>query len=349
MATINDVAVLAGVSKKTVSRVMNNEENVRAQTRELVQKAMRELNYFPNMSARNLASKRSQLICLLYDNVDNYVFQQFQSYLLELLSARGYALILLPCVDDSEQALLNVEHKARYMNIDGFVLMPPLADAKPLVDLLKSLSKPYVRITPTDNYDGFTEVLCDDEQAAFGVTTHLIAQGHRGIGFVRGHAHCLSSLTRLMGYQRALFVAGIALNSDYLVDGTYSFESGQQAAKQLLTRADRPTAIFCSNDDMAAGVLSVAHDMGLAIPHDLAVAGYDNSPLAQKTWPALTSVQLPNKAMVEVATNKLLDAIAGDIRDDYPQHLPCDIFYRSSSMLLPATRSSAITPISEDV
>ncbi len=338
MATINDVALLAGVSKKTVSRVMNNEENVKTQTRELVQKAMRDLNYFPNMSARNLASKRSQLVCLLYSNVDSYVFQQFQSYLLELLAARNYALILLPCDEDVEKAVRNVEHKARYMNIDGFVLIPPLVDVAPVVDLLKSLHKPYVRITPTQNYDGFSEVLCDDEQAAFGVTTHLVAQGHRRIGFVRGHASCLSSLTRLMGYQRALFAAGIVVNSDYVVEGSYSFESGQQAARQLLEMAERPTAIFCSNDDMAAGVLCVAHELGLRIPEDLAVVGYDNSPLSQKTWPALTSVQLPNKAMAEVASNKLLDAIAGVVHEDYPQHLPCDIFYRSSSLSIPSAK-----------
>ena len=333
MTTINDVAMLAGVSKKTVSRVMNNEVNVKAQTRELVQKAMRELNYFPNMSARNLASKRSQLICLLYCDIDNYVFQQFQSCLLELLAARNYALILLPCLNDSEHALLNVEQKARYMNVDGFVLMPPLVDAKPVLDLLRQLDKPYVRITPTDNYDGFTEVLCDDEKAAFEVTRHLIAEGHRRIGFVKGNPHCLSTLTRLKGYQRALLDAGIALNKDWLAEGSYSFESGQKAAQPLLALAEPPTAIFCSNDDMAAGVLSVAHDLGVRIPHDLSVVGYDNSPLSQKTWPALTSVQQPIQAMAEVAANKLLDTIAGVARKDYPQHLPCDIVYRRSFLL----------------
>ena len=330
-ATINDVASHAGVSKKTVSRVINNELNVRPETRERVQKAMAELNYYPNLSARSLASKRSYLVAMLYFDVGAYYLHQLQGGMLDHFSMRNYSLLMQPCEGSPEQILALVEHKARYMNIDGFVLVPPLVCMSPLTSLLKRLGKPYIRITPREEYDGFSEVLCDDEQASYELTTHLIQQGHKTIAFVRGNPECLSTITRYEGYKRALLSHGLPVDEQYVVAGTSECRSGVVAAKTLLQRPVRPTAIFGSNDDMAAGVLSVAHELNIAVPQALAVAGYDDSPLAKQSWPGLTSVKQPNRRMAEIAANKLIDKIEKIDNTDYPQNIACEVIYRNST------------------
>ena len=330
-ATINDVANAAGVSKKTVSRVINNEPNVKPETRERVQRTMLELNYYPNMSARSLASKRSYLVAMLYFDMGAYYLHQLQSGLLDHFAMRNYSLLMQPCEGDAEHILAMVEHKTRYMNIDGFVLIPPLDHIPSLTALLKRLNRPYIRITPREEYDGFTEVLCDDEYASFELTSHFIAQGHQHLGFVRGNPQCLSTLTRVEGFKRALHTHNIALNENWVANGTYEFNSGIEAGKTLLTQKQKPTAIICSNDDMAAGVLYVAHDLGIAVPKQLAIAGYDDSPLSRQTWPALTSVKQPNRRMAEIAANKLIDKIEGVSAAEYPQNIGCEIIYRSSS------------------
>lgn len=330
-ATINDVAAAAGVSKKTVSRVINNEPNVRKETRERVQEAMSALNYFPNMSARSLASKRSYLVAMLYFDVGAFYLHQLQSGLLDHFALRGYSLLMQPCEGGVEQIVTMIEQKARYMNIDGFVLVPPLVCIPAVAELLKRMNKPYVRITPLDEYDGFSEILCDDEQSTYELTCHLIDQGHKDVAFVKGDPSCLATKMRFDGFSRALSERGLARRDDWVVEGTYAFDSGVAAGKALLTGDAHPSAIVCSNDDMAAGVLSVAHEKGLQVPTDVSVTGFDDSPLAGQTWPALTSVRQPNRRMAEIAANKLIDRIEGIEGAEYPQNLACEIVYRAST------------------
>jgi LacI family transcriptional regulator len=330
-ATINDVASQAGVSKKTVSRVINNESNVREETRARVQQVMTELNYYPNFSARSLASKRSYLVAMLYFDVGAFFLHELQSGLLERFESCNYSLLMQACQGDEQEVLKMVEHKARYMNIDGFVVVPPLSSMAPLTSLLKALGKPYIRITPCGEYEGDSDVICNDEQASFDLVNHFIAQGHKAIAFVRGLTSCQSTLVRFEGYCRALQSHGLTINEQWIVDGNYSFSSGVAAGQRLLSAESRPTAIFCSNDDMAAGVLHVAHDMNIRVPQDLAVAGFDDSPLAKHTWPAMTSVRQPNRRMAEIAADKLIDKIECKKDVIYPANLDCDISYRVST------------------
>lgn len=330
-ATINDVAAAAGVSKKTVSRVINNEPNVRKETRARVQEAMSALNYFPNMSARSLASKRSYLVAMLYFDVGAFYLHQLQSGLLDHCALRGYSLLMQPCEGEVDQIVAMIEQKARYMNIDGFVLVPPLVCIPAVAELLKRMNKPYVRITPMDEYDGFSEVLCDDEQSTFELTSHLIAQGHKDIAFVKGDPSCLATKMRFDGFSRALDEHNIVMREEWVVDGTYAFESGVEAGHSLFRNNNSPSAIVCSNDDMAAGVLSVVHEKGLRVPQDVSITGFDDSPLASQTWPALTSVRQPNRRMAEIAANKLIDRIENIEGAEYSQNLSCEIVYRAST------------------
>lgn len=335
-ATINDVAAAAGVSKKTVSRVINNEVSVKAETREKVQLAMKALNYFPSLSARSLASKRSYLVAMLYLDREAYYLRQLQRGLLDHFATRGFSLLMHSCEGDIDTGLQAIENKARYMNIDGFVLVPPLVHMPPVIALLKRLGKPYIRIAPTEEYDGFSEVLCNDEQAAFDLTEHFIQQGHTRIGFVQGAPDCLATITRFNGYKRALLEHNIPVRDELIVEGSYDFQSGIAAGKILVSQAlyasgEMATVIFCSNDDMAAGVLHVAHECGIQVPKQLAIAGYDDSPLSQQTWPALTSVRQPNRRMAEIAANKLIDTIERVEGVEYPQNIQCEIVYRTST------------------
>jgi LacI family transcriptional regulator len=157
------------------------------------------------------------------------------------------------------------------------------------------------------------------------MTTHLINQGHRRIGFIKGHQNHMASDDRLFGYRRALDRAGIAYEPGLVCDGEFDFDSGVRAAGHFLDMDDRPTAIFASNDDMAAGVLAVAHDRNLDLPGELSVAGFDDTTLARTVWPPLTTIHQPMAELARTATEILI--AGGDINH---RRLPHRLIERAS-------------------
>lgn len=310
-ATIDNVAQLAGVSIKTVSRVVNKEPNVRPETRDRVLEAIARLNYHPNLSARSLAGNRSYVLGLLYDNPSaNYVID-LQSGVLSTSHAEGYDLLIHPCDyqhPDIVQEISNLVHQTR---VDGVILTPPLADIEPILELFKSSNTPFVRISPTRNKNLCPYVETNDREAAYDMTRELIAQGHKRIGFINGHPDHLAVTHRYEGYIAALAENRIELDQALVAQGFNSFESGEAAGRTLLALAPRPTAIFAANDDMAAGVMMVAHQMGLKIPEQLSVAGFDDTPVAHQIWPSLTTVRQPIQDMAKKATELLLKQLRG--------------------------------------
>lgn len=306
-ANIRDVAARAGVAVKTVSRVLNGHPYVSEATRERVEAAMRHLGFRPSMAARILSGAKSNQIALIYDNHSPYYMFQIQTGCWDLCRARGIRLLAQPVDVADPMVGEQVRGLVTETHVDGIVLSSPVTDCEPVLRALEALDIPFVRISPGTNHALTSSVFMDDAQAADDMTTYLINQGHRRIGFIKGHPNHMASDDRLFGYRRALDRAGIAYEPALVCEGEFDFDSGVRGAAVLLAQPDRPTAIFASNDDMAAGVLAVAHDSGIAVPGGLSVAGFDDTTLARTVWPQLTTIHQPMAELARKATEILID------------------------------------------
>ena len=330
--TIVDVAQRAGVSIKTVSRVVNNEPNVRAQTRERVLEAVGALRYMPNAAARSLSGRRSRVIGLVYENANE--FSYLQGVLDGALSAcekREHALLLRPLSLPNPHLAAQIGRFVRQARAEGVILPAPMGDFSELSTLLRKMSVPFAAITPRAPAAGEINIRCKDEEASCALTEFLIARGHTAIGFVKGHPHHGASDQRFRGYRRALRRHGVAHRPALVRQGYFDFDSGQAAARVLLELADAPTAIIASNDDMAAGALLEARQRGLSIPEDLSVAGFDDTAIASRLWPPLTTVRQPIRRMAETAATRLIERLsgAGKVVDDAP--FDCELVVRGST------------------
>ena len=307
-STITDVAKQAGVSMKTVSRVLNNEPNVAKKTREKVLASARELRYSPNLAARGLASSKSYMIALAYDNSPslNYI-SPIQQGAIMACRENGFHLVVEPLEMRGTDVSEEMEQLLERLPVDGIILTSPLCDNPDVLAILKRLGVAYVSVSPSKPEEGVACVVMDNTQASYEMTQFLIQQGHRNIGFIKGHPEHNSSTLRYLGFVNAMEAAAIDLNMEWVVDGDFSFRSGVKAAEALLSNNDRPTAIFASNDDMAAGVVSVANRLGISVPGQLSVGGFDDTPLASILWPQLTTVKQPIYQMGHRAASLLIN------------------------------------------
>ena len=305
-SNIRDVAARAGVAVKTVSRVLNGHRYVSADTKLRVETAMRDLDFKPSIAARILAGIKSNQIALIYDNHSPYYMHQIQSGCWDRCHGAGIRLLAQPVdvtdadVGDQVRGLVTETH------VDGVILSSPVTDCEAVLAALEAMDIPFIRISPGTNHALTSSVFMDDVQAADDMTTHLLNLGHRRIAFIKGHPNHMASDDRLFGYRRALDRVGIAFEPGLIADGLFDFDSGVAAAQQFMRLDSRPTAVFASNDDMAAGVLAVAHDLGVDVPGDLSVAGFDDTTLARTVWPPLTTIHQPMFDLAYTATDLLL-------------------------------------------
>ena len=305
-ATIIDVAREAGVSFKTVSRVLNGETNVREQTRARVMSAVKTLDYRTNHHARNLRARQSRIICLLYANPSRNYIGEVHLGALQRCQAEGYSLITEDCASGTGAVLaLRAGNQ-----LAGAILTPPLSDDPEIIAQLREHRVPFVRIAPSEKGQQGRDVAIDDLAAAREMTAYLIGLGHRRIGFIRGAATHAQAGFRYEGYKAALEDAGIPFDPARVVEGDFTFDSGIAAAEALLDLADPPTAIFASNDDMAAGVVAACYRRRIQIPGELSVAGFDDTPLASTISPSLTTIYQPSRELASEAVGLLLEEIA---------------------------------------
>jgi len=319
--TIKDVSDIAGVSMKTVSRVLNKERYVSEKTRLAVERAVAELNFRPSVAARILKGSRSYQIALIYDNHSPHYIHQIQTGVWARCIEEGVRMLAQP----TDVALANLAREIGGLidqtQVDGVILSSPVTDAAAALAELDRRGVPYVRISPGTEHDRSSSVSMDDVQAADDMTSHLIALGHRRIGFIIGHTNHTASDLRLFGYRRALDRAGLSFEPKYVRPGQFDFASGEAAADVLLDLPQPPTAIFASNDDMAAGVLTVAHRRGLSVPGDLSVAGFDDTALASQLWPPLTTVRQPTRELAYAAASLLFGAEDAVVHRRLPHEL----------------------------
>jgi len=327
--TIEDVAQKAGVSIKTVSRVLNQELNVRQQTRDKVLAAMEALNYSPDPVARRLAGGRSFLIGLLHDvNVSPYILD-VQMGVLKTCRAENYELLIHPC-DYLGNLVPEINALVDRLRLDGLLLTPPLCDMPALSQALHERNLPFVSIAPGEKLFASGAVRTNDRDVSAGMTSYLASLGHERIGFILGHPDHKAVGDRFVGYKEGLKRSKLEFDEKIVAQGFGSFESGFDCGSLLLRQPDRPTAIFASNDEMAAGVIRAARQLKLQIPQDLSVTGFDDIPLAKQLSPALTTIRQPIRAMAESATQLLLGILRAQPPAEVPM-IPCLPQYREST------------------
>ena len=314
-ATIDDVARHAGVSPMTVSRVINGEANVRDTTRARVVKSIEALKYRPNHSARALAGNRAYKIAFLYGNPSAFYLSELLVGALEEISKFGHQL-LVQRVSESASPDEAVEGLSKVLGeYDGVIVPPPLSDSEIVRTFLLENDIPAVFLSGVEGNGRSRKICIDDYKAAKEITNHLIDLGHARIGFIKGNPNQFSSGERLRGYQDALAKAGVSFDQKMVMRGLFTYNSGLAAAKKLLALPERPSAIFASNDDMAAAVLAVAAEKGIPVPGELSVVGFDDSPLASAVFPRLTTVKQPLSKMAARAVDELIKLV-GQKTDD---------------------------------
>ena len=304
--TISDVARRAGVSIKTVSRVMNNEPGVRADTRAKVLAVIAELRYRPSQSARSLAGARSFLIGLLYFDPSAAFVSGVQQGATMRCREAGYHLVVESMDNDADDLGEQVHRMVSTLRPDGMILTPPLCDNPHVLKALHDSGTPTVLVSPAKQRKDMPSVRMDDVHAAEEITNLLISLGHRRIAFIRGAPDQAASALREQGFVNAMKAARVEIAPELVLDGDFRFESGVAATHQLLKLRHHPTAVFASNDDMALGVLAAAQRQGLAVPGDLAIAGFDDSPASALVWPPLTTMRQPTVAMARAAVDLLI-------------------------------------------
>jgi LacI family transcriptional regulator len=314
--TIIDVARLAGVSIKTVSRVMNKEPTVHADTRARVQEAVAALNYRPQLSARSLAGAKSFIIGMLYyDPSAGFVAGMQQGATVRCREA-GRHLVVESLQRDGVEWNVQIESMLAALRPDGMILTPPLCENLVILEALRASRTPSVLISPAEGH-GMASVCMDETLAAEELTNVLISLGHTAIAFVEGDQS--ASVRRRRGYERALRAHRIAVDPALVMPGNFMFDAGVDAARRLLALPSPPTAIVAANDEMALGALAAAQRMGLAVPADVSIVGFDDSRAATLVWPALTTVRQPLAEMAVAAVDLLL---SGDARLDGDQPAP---------------------------
>lgn len=313
--TINDVARLSGVSKRTVSRVINNSPKVGKATREKIQKVIDELNYSPNAQARGLAARRSYLLGLIYDNPDALYINDVQRGVLSVCREFGYELVVHPCDMNADQLKHEAVNFVSRSKLDGVIILPPISENNDLAGALGKAGVNYVRLASMALDSTEHVVISNERSAAAAMADYLVELGHHRIGYIAGPRGMKSTRERLEGFCDALEKHGCKPPRGMLARGAYTYESGMECARTLLSNPVPPTAIFASNDEMAVGVINAAKEMGLKVPEDLSVAGFDDSILATRITPTLTTIRRPVRQMAQLAATKLIAAIDGHEED----------------------------------
>lgn len=331
--TISDVAKEAGVSIKTVSRVVNNEHNVSEKTRQKVLSAVEALGYTPNPSAQSLARGYTGEIGLLVYNVADTYMMEVLHGLLDVAEKIGYRVTVSRCDIHQPDDITRIIRMASQRIVQGFIFTPPCDNSMEIIEALQKINFPFVKLSPRERSQTSSWVGTSDEQGCFEATTHLLDLGHRVIGFVQGDADHLGSWHRLEGFRRALHTYSIEPDTDLILQGDWRFESGVRCAETLFSREQRPTAVVAANDEVAAGIIQTAWRYGIHCPDQLSVVGFDDVPLARQLCPPLTTVSQPIYELATTAMSILQDILRGNetVRNI---EVPARLVIRQSTMRL---------------
>ncbi|MCC2977442.1 LacI family DNA-binding transcriptional regulator [Sphingomonas sp. PL-96] len=336
--TIKHVAADAGVSLQTVSRVINKEPNVRAEMAERVQASIDRLGYVPSIAAQRMGGSRSYLIVALNDRartIADWRNRQGSDWVDQMLlggmltcAEHGYRLIVELVDTHSDHIERELSAALAALQPDGVILTPPHSHNPLITGLLAEQNIPFARVGSLVDGPGF-RLTMDDQHAAVLATEHLLELGHRRIGLIAGPGEYELSGWRIQGWRSAIRAAG--LGDDLLAEGDFGYDSGYTAAEQLLGRADPPTGIIASSEQMAIATLAAARARGLDVPHDVSLVSFDDTPIVRFTHPPLTAVVQPIAEVTARAVELLIAAQAGGEREGGPVVVPAQLTVRGST------------------
>lgn len=322
-STIDDVARAAGVARVTVSRVLNNIENVRPETRERVRRAIKALGYSVNRQARALASGTGTQIILIHAHnperePNSYYNSGLELGALRACSSLGYDLVtraIDPARENPSRLLASILEHERPA---GIVVSPPMSDDLDLIACAHAAGIRIVAISAGETARSIVPAVgIDDWAAGRTIGQHLVSLGHRRLGFVQGPADHQSAGLRFDGFLDAL--RGGSIEEPWTATGDFTFHSGVEAAERLLSQQGSVTALACANDDMAAGAMLALHRAGFEIPSAMSVTGFDDTPMSEVVWPPLTTLRQPIKFFAERAVHLLFEADA-EPHYEYVEH-----------------------------
>lgn len=317
MVTMLDVALRAGVSKATVSRVLNGIGQVKESTREQVFNAMEELGYRPNFLARSLANRSSNSVGLVVSTFDGFYFGRLLQQASRQTEAWGKQLIVTDGHDTPQKELEAVQMLVD-RHCDAIVLYTRFMNERTLLSLMNSIKVPLVVINRDVSQARDRCVFFEQQDAAFKATDYLIQQGHRDIACITVPISTPTGQARLMGYRKALQKHGIAFSEDKVKYGDSSMTLGHKLCQELLESRVPFTALFACNDDMALGASKALHQAGVRIPQDISLFGFDDAPSAQWLEPALSSVYLPIDSMITTAIDQVIKLANGELLEAIP-------------------------------
>lgn len=345
--TIDDVARHSGVGRTTVSRVLNNGPNVRDLVRERVMNSVEALGYTVNAQARNLATGLSHHIALIHATDEDAEPNSYYHSGLELGAMRacaenGFSLITQTANPSKPEDQRTIIQQAENGRFDGLILTPPFSDRVDLINAIVATDTPVVCISAgKDTQTLVPWVGINDYEAGQAIGHFLAERGHKCYAYIDGPIDHSSARMRLQGFLEALSHHGLSAQSVRVLQGNFTFRSGVEMAEILLSGGDRPTALVCANDDMAAGALLSAHKLNLAIPADISITGFDDTPVSRIVWPPLTTVHQPIRQFGARAVALLIDCLQGSqgMGDKKPLvsggYVPFELVERLSTQALP--------------
>jgi LacI family transcriptional regulator len=310
-ATIKDVAREAGVSAMTVSRVINGKANVRPATRERIQRAIEKVSYQPNVGARILSGRRTYQFLMLYNNPNVGWMGELLIGVMNSCREIGYHLSIesVGMFDAGAfRSQVSPEEISALIDgtrVDGVILPPPICFDQVVLETIRQRAIPCVRMAGAPMQNIRLRVSIDNCAAGYEITNHLIGLGHRNIAIIKGPEGYVASALRFEGFAAAMRDHGLKVRESCITTGNFDVQSGYRCARELLRQEHRPTAIFASNDEMAAGALAAAQELKISVPERLSVAGFDDAPIAQSVWPKLTTIRQPLRKMGEQAVELL--------------------------------------------
>lgn len=316
--TITTVAKEAGVSIKTVSRVINAEKGVSVKTIEKVKQVIARLNYYPSRAARQMASARSYSIALLYEPPASEFLNGVMEGMLPVCTDASYHILIEPFPKTGTQEYIS--RLIGQTQVDGMILIPPLSENRGLIKSIEAAGIKCVLIEST--LEGVSKVGIDEVLAGREVAQHLLELGHRRIGYIALPEGREKGNLRLDGLRQEMMAADLTDKDIIVEQGDCSFESGYQAAKRMLQSQTPPTAIFAGNDQMAIGAIRLASELGLSVPEDISICGFDGTEISRMFLPSLTTVAQPLEGYGVLAAKMVLELINGSEQQVVNDQLP---------------------------
>ena len=325
--TIKEIAKMAKVSHTTVSRALNNSPFINQETKDRILEIAKRLNYVPNFNAKSLVLQKSHNIGLFFSTISNGTSSSFfhETIIGVKNILKNKYNLLVQGIDDYND-YLSLDNS----RFDGIIIMSQMDSDNAFIYKVVEKSIPLVILNRESNIDSAVNILAAEKAGAYSAVQYLVQNGHKDIAILEGKEGFISSVNRKDGYLQALIENKIEIRQEYIVGGNYDIESGYQGMRKLLSLPDVPTAVFCSNDNMAVGAVKAVHESGMKVPENISIIGFDNSEFCKYVTPALTTVKKPIREMSTEGAERLMDMLEGQVVKGERIYISTELVVRES-------------------